>query len=176
MRITDHEFRVGEKAVYPARGIAEVLRIEERNVAGLTTRVYVLRLLDTDQKMMIPVSNAHLLGLRPLIREPEVRALFAILRAPTLLLNAQAWNRRYRGFLDKLRVGSIYDVTEVLRDLYQQAKQRPPSFSERRMLDLAAQTVSREIAAVRGQTPEQVRAEIESMFFPAPRPVVPHWS
>ena len=31
---TDVKFKVGDKAVYPAQGVAEVIKIEEKDIAG----------------------------------------------------------------------------------------------------------------------------------------------
>ncbi|HEY8943830.1 MAG TPA: CarD family transcriptional regulator, partial [Polyangiaceae bacterium] len=53
------EFKVGDKAVYPAQGVAEVISIDEKDIAGQRQRFYVLRILDTDRKIMVPVSNAN---------------------------------------------------------------------------------------------------------------------
>ena len=39
------EFKVGDKAVYPAQGVAEVISIDEKDIAGTRQRFYVLRIL-----------------------------------------------------------------------------------------------------------------------------------
>ena len=43
-------FRVGDKAVYPAQGVAEVMGIESREVSGNQETFYMLRLLDSDRR------------------------------------------------------------------------------------------------------------------------------
>ena len=55
------EFKVGDKAVYPAQGVAEVVSIEEREIAGSRQRFYVLRILDSERRIMVPVKigRAH---------------------------------------------------------------------------------------------------------------------
>ncbi len=158
------EFKVGDKAVYPAQGVAEVVSIEERDIAGARQRFYVLRILDTDRKIMVPVSNANAVGLRQVISEQEIREIFDILRERTIGFDTQTWNRRYRGFMDKIKTGSIYDVAEVLRDLYRLKTDKQLSFGERTMLDTARTLIVKEIAISRGQTEEHVKSEIESIF------------
>ena len=158
------EFKVGDKAVYPAQGVAEVVSIEERDIAGARQRFYVLRILDSDRKIMVPVKNAETVGLRSVICEEEIREIFEILRERTVAFDNQTWNRRYRGFMDKIKTGSIYDVAEVLRDLYRLKTDKQLSFGERRMLDTARGLIVKEIAIAREQTEEQVRTEIESIF------------
>src|SRR4029077_8415918 len=77
------QFKVGDKAVYPAQGVAEGVNIEEKDIAGNRQRFYVLRILDTDRKIMVPVSNASAVGLRQVISEQEIREIFDILRERT---------------------------------------------------------------------------------------------
>jgi CarD family transcriptional regulator len=161
---TELKFKVGDKAVYPAQGVAEVVKIEEKDIAGSRQSFYVLRILDTERKIMVPVSNASAVGLRQVISELEIREIFDILRERTIAFDNQTWNRRYRGFMDKIKTGSIYDVAEVMRDLYRLKTDKQLSFGERRMLDTARGLIVKEIAIARGQTEEQVRKEIEAIF------------
>lgn len=161
----DTEFKVGDKAVYPAQGVAEVIGIDEKDIAGVRQRFYVLRILDTDRKIMVPISNASAVGLRQVISEEEIREIFDILRERTINFDTQTWNRRYRGFMDKIKTGSIYDVAEVLRDLYRLKASKQLSFGERRMLDQARTLIVKEIATAREQTEDHVREEIEGIFF-----------
>jgi CarD family transcriptional regulator len=157
-------FKVGDKAVYPLRGVAEVIQIEEKDIAGSRQRFYVLRILDTEHRVMVPVSNASAVGLRQVINEVEISEIFDILRERTIAFDNQTWNRRYRGFMDKIKTGSIYDAAEVLRDLYRLKTDKQLSFGERRMLDTARGLIVKEIAIARAQTEEAVKTEIESIF------------
>src|SRR5438874_13726375 len=104
------QFKVGDKAVYPAQGVAEVVNIEEKDIAGNRLRFCVLRILDTNRKIMVPVNNAKSVGLRPPISEKEIGEIFAILRERTIAFDNQTWNRRYCGFMDKIKTGSVFDV------------------------------------------------------------------
>jgi CarD family transcriptional regulator len=158
------KFKVGDKAVYPAQGVAEVIKIEEKEIGGNRLRFYVLRIMDTDRKIMVPVANAAAVGLRQVISEQEIREIFDILKERTIAFDNQTWNRRYRGFMDKIKTGSIYDVAEVLRDLYRLKTDKQLSFGERRMLDTARTLIVKEIAIAREQTEEQVKNEIEAIF------------
>ncbi|MEM6786479.1 MAG: CarD family transcriptional regulator [Myxococcota bacterium] len=164
-------FQVGDKAVYPAQGVAEVVGIEEKDIAGNRQSFYVLRILkgaDDDKKankIMVPVKKADEVGLRQLVSEQEIQEIFDILRERTIAFDNQTWNRRYRGFMDKIKTGSIYDVAEVLRDLYRLKTDKQLSFGERRMLDNARTLIVKEIAIAREQTEEDVKAEIEAIFF-----------
>jgi CarD family transcriptional regulator len=157
-------FKVGDKAVYPAQGVAEVISIEEKDIAGNRLKFYVLRILDTNRKIMVPVNNAKSVGLRRPICEEEIQDIFAILRERTIAFDNQTWNRRYRGFMDKIKTGSVFDVAEVMRDLYRLKAEKSLSFGERRMLETARALIVKEIAVTREKSEENVQAEIEQIF------------
>lgn len=161
---TQQKFKVGDKAVYPAQGVAEVISIEEKDIAGNRLQFYVLRILDTDRKIMVPVNNAKQVGLRPPISESQIREIFAILRETNIPFDNQTWNRRYRGFMDKIKTGSVFDVAEVMRDLYRLKAEKSLSFGERRMLETARALIVKEISVARGKSEEKITAEIEKIF------------
>jgi CarD family transcriptional regulator len=164
MQAGQHQFKVGDKAVYPAQGVAEVVSIEEKEIAGNRQKFYVLRILDTDRKIMVPVANAQNVGLRPPISERDIREIFDILKERTIAFDNQTWNRRYRGFMDKIKTGSVFDVAEVMRDLYRLKAEKSLSFGERRMLETASNLIVKEISVARRKSEEKVRAEIEAIF------------
>jgi CarD family transcriptional regulator len=159
------EFKVGDKAVYPAQGVVEVIRIEEKDLGGARQRFYVLKILNTDHKILVPVASASERGLREVISEEEIREIFDILKERTIAFDKQTWNRRYRSFKEKIDTGSIYDVAEVMRDLYRLKVEKQLSFGERRMLDTARGLICKEIGISRGQTEENVKNEIEAIFM-----------
>ena len=103
-------FRVGDKAVYPAQGVAEVMGIESREVSGNQETFYMLRLLDSDRRIMIPLNKAPSVGLRQVIGCDQVPEVFGLLRTKPARLARQNWNRRYRGYIEKLKE---LDVTGV---------------------------------------------------------------
>jgi CarD family transcriptional regulator len=164
MQARKQQFKVGDKAVYPAKGVAEVVSIEEKDIAGNRQQFYVLRLLDTEHKIMVPVANAKNIGLRPPISEQEINDIFEILKEETIAFDNQTWNRRYRGFMDKIKTGSVYDVAEVLRDLYRLKAEKSLSFGERQMLEKARSLIVKEIAVARRRSEDKVVAEIEEIF------------
>jgi len=159
-------FRIGDKAVYPAQGVAEVTGIESREVAGTQETFYMLRLVDTERRIMIPLSKVHAVGLRQVISRDEVPRIFGLLRSKPERLSRQNWNRRYRGYIEKLKTGSAYDVAEVLRDLYLLRYQKNLSFGERRLLDTARELLVKELAVATDGQEAAVQQEVEAIFPP----------
>lgn len=163
-RTPQPSFKIGDKAVYPAQGVAEVTSIEEKDIAGKRMWFYVLRILDTNRKIMVPIHQARSVGLRRPVDEKGVRQIFAILKDPKNVLDNQTWNRRFRGFMDKIKTGSVYDVAEVMRDLSRLKAEKALSFGERRMLETARALIVKEIAISRAKSETKVEAEIDEIF------------
>jgi CarD family transcriptional regulator len=159
------EFRVGETVVYPARGVADIVAVEDKDIGGRRQSFYVLRVHDTEQKILVPVNNAAQIGLRRPISEAQVREIFRILKVTDVPLDTQTWNRRYRGFVEKLATGSVFAVAEVLRDLSRvKIIKDGLSFSERQMLERARGLIVKEIAVARAKPEDAIRQQIEAIF------------
>ncbi|MEK6606334.1 MAG: CarD family transcriptional regulator [Myxococcota bacterium] len=162
--MTQCEFEVGDKAVYPAQGVAEVVGIEEKEIAGKIHRFYMLRVVDTDMKIMVPVTKAVEVGLRGVIGESEISEVYDILREREIPIDKQTWNRRYRGFMEKIKTGSLFEVAEVYRDIYRLKSTKTLSFGERRMLDTAKNLIVKEISVARRQSEQKIERELEKIF------------
>ena len=160
------EFSVGELAVYPAQGITRVVSIVEKEVAGQVQEFYVLRVLDSEQKILVPVRRARQIGLRPPASPEDIRDLFHTLEEAPFTYDDQTWNRRYRGFIDKIKTGALVDVAEVVRDLHRLKAYKDLSFSERKMLETAQKLMVQELAVSRGTSEEAARRSIEDAFAP----------
>jgi CarD family transcriptional regulator, regulator of rRNA transcription len=161
------QFQVGDKAVYPVHGVAEVVALEKRDIGGSNTPVYILKILETGLKIMVPTINAGAVGLRELISSKQVKEVYAILKSRDVPKDTQTWNRRYREYMEKIKTGSVFEIAEVLRDLCVLRVTKDLSFGERRMLDTARSLLIKEIALAKGVEEIKVGAEIDQIFSAA---------
>lgn len=157
-------FQVGDRAVYPAQGVAEVVGIDTKEIMGTSQTFYLLRVMDSDKKIMIPVNNVDNVGLRNIISGTEVEEVYDILRERDVDLNQQTWNRRYRAYVEKIKTGSPFDIAEVLRDLNLLKFHKTLSFGERKMLDTARRLLVQEIAVAKDSTEDEIMEELEHLF------------
>ena len=74
------EFQVGDKAVYPAQGVAEVVGIDKKEISGKVYGFYVLRVLDSDMRILVPVDKAEQVGLRGVVQEDQIKEVYDILK------------------------------------------------------------------------------------------------
>ena len=162
-----HEFSVGDKAVYPVHGVAEVVALEDRDIGGNTTAVYILKIIDTGLKIMVPTSNAGSVGLRDLITSKQVKEVYSILKSRDIPRDTQTWNRRYREYMEKIKTGSVFEIAEVMRDLSVLRTTKDLSFGERKMLETARGLLTKELAIAKGVGEDKIAIEIDAIFAPA---------
>ena len=157
-------FKIGDKAVYPAHGVGEVMGIENREIMGLSQDVYVLKILDNNMKIMIPTDKVGLVGLREVIPRKKVKDVYKVLKEKGVSVKSQTWNRRYREYMEKIKTGSIFDIAAVLRDLYLLKFDKDLSFGERKMLDTARNLLIKEISIAKNVKEKVVEKELEKIF------------
>jgi CarD family transcriptional regulator len=160
-------FSVGDKAVYPVHGVAEVMALEQRDIGGNKTNVYILKIIDTGMKIMVPTVNAGSVGLRDLITAKQVKEVYSILKARDIPRDTQTWNRRYREYMEKIKTGSVFEIAEVMRDLSVLRATKDLSFGERKMLDTARGLLIKELAIAKGVDEHKIGIEIEAIFAQA---------
>lgn len=160
-------FTIGDRAVYPSQGVAEVVGIESKEISGNEEVFYVLKVLDTQKKILVPLAKADSVGLRQVIGLQEVEDVIRILQDRDVATDTQTWNRRYRRYLEKIKTGSVFDVAEVMRDLNLRKFDKTLSFGERKMLDTARSLLVQELAVATGREQPEVEAQIEEMFAEA---------
>lgn len=164
-------FKIGDKAVYRNHGVAVITGIETIEMYGSLQNVYVLEVMDSKRdRVMIPVDKVNSVGLRSLISQEEVDEVYDILRERPGKFDQQTWNRRQRKYTEKINTGSVYDVAEVLRDLYLLKFDKTLSFGEKRMLDRAQQLLVKELAIAREMEEKDVEDDLALIFADAVPP------
>ena len=138
-------FKVKDKIVYPMHGIGSIESIERKTVLGKKDEYYIINILNSGMKVMIPVKNAETIGIRGIINKKEVTKVLNLLKKPPVDTE-ENWKLRYQINIDKVKSGSIMEVSTVLRDLYRRGKEKDLSIMERKLYENAYQLVIYEIA------------------------------
>ena len=158
------ELKIGDKAVYPAQGVAEVVGIDNKEINGSVTSFYVLKVLDSEMQILVPKNKADQVGLRAVATNREVDEVFDILREQDVHIDKQTWNRRYREYVNKLHSGDPLEVAAVFRDLSLLKKEKSLSFGERKTYDQAMSLLVQELAAAKDVDEEKIRKELDKIF------------
>ena len=156
--------KVDDLAVYPAHGVGLIERIESKEISGCRQDFYVMRILDNGMIIMIPTNNVANVGLREIIEHSEVTKLYSILKKRDVPIDNQTWNRRYREYMEKIKTGSVYEVAEVLRDLYLLKVDKDLSFGERKMLDTAQSLLLKELSIAKETDERAIMSDIKDIF------------
>lgn len=157
-------FRVGDKTVYPTHGVAHVVGLEQKRIGEQAIAFYHLQVLGSGLKIIVPVGKAEENGMRPVAGADDVDELFELLQDHEVPCDRQTWNRRYRGFMEKIRTGSLFEVGEVYRDLSLLKQNKELSHGEKQMLRTARNLLVRELAVARSAAEDQIAEQLDSMF------------
>lgn len=158
------KLNVGDMVVYPSQGVARVEAEESKIVMGTLFEGYVLRVLDSDKTIMVPLNKIDSVNIRYVISEDEVDEVYDILRDRNINFDHGTWNKRYRAYVEKIKGGSAFEIAEVLRDLNLLKAHKNLSFGERKMLDTARRLLIQELAVANGTTENDIERELESIF------------
>lgn len=157
-------FNVGDHAVYPGHGVGEVVSIDTKDILGSSVTFYNIRILESGMKIMIPKANVENVGLRPIISRDEAGEVIAILKTKEAKIDNQTWNRRYREYMEKIKTGSVFEIAEVLRDLFLLKVDKELSFGERKMLDTARTLLLKELSLATGLEELKSQDEVRAIF------------
>jgi CarD family transcriptional regulator len=143
-------FNVGDNAVYPGHGVGKVTAMETKEIFGNKQVFYTIQILDSGMKIMIPKNNVDSVGLRPIISKEEAGKVIQILKETNVKIDNQTWNRRYREYMEKIKTGSVYEIAEVLRDLF--------------LLDTARNLLLKELSLATSKDDIEQQAEVRLIF------------
>lgn len=138
-------YQIGDKIVYPMHGAGVIESIEEREILGKTQQYYVLKMPARDMKVMIPIENAEVSGIREVITRDSFDEVMSSFKNFSELDTTTNWNKRYRENMTKIRSGSIFEVADVVKSLMLRDKQKGLSTGEKKMLLSAKQILISEL-------------------------------
>ena len=160
----ENVFDVGDMAVYPAHGVGKIESIETRDVGDTKQVFYVIRIIDSNMIIMIPTGTSGSAGLRAIIESKQVKEIYTILKERDVVSEPQPWNQRYRCYMEKIKTGSVYEIAQVLRDLYILKVDKTLSFGERKMMDTAQSLLVKEISIANHTNEDVVLENITHIF------------
>lgn len=153
-------FQIGEKVVYPNQGVGTVENISSRCFGGQFEPFYLLRLMCSSLTVMVPFSHVQEVGLRKVTRNGELTRVLGFLADGTCPCSHD-WKTRFKENSQKMRLGGLLGIAEVLKTLLLLQSDRPLSFREKKMLDRARHMLVSEISISRGMPACQAAALLQ---------------
>jgi CarD family transcriptional regulator len=153
-------FQVDQKVVYPSQGVGIVRSIEQKDFKKEKVPYYVIYLEVSDMTIMVPVSKAEELGIRPIVpRDEALRAMELI--GEDFEPIPSDWKLRYQTNLDLLKKGSVRDIAMIVRSLYHRSKVKELPILERKLYDSALKLLEDEVS----YSLRKPREEVENLIF-----------
>jgi len=147
------DYKIGEKVVYPNHGVGIIEQINYGVLNGRTEKYYMIRILSSGLKVMVPRMNVDAVGLRPVIRSMETCKVLGFLEKGKLNSHPD-WKHRFKENSERMRTGSLLEVAVVLKSLVALSRTKPLSFREKKMLERAKYLLVSEMATARNMTAE----------------------
>lgn len=148
-------FTIGDKVIYPNQGIGVVEDIQKEKYFGQEFRIYHLRILANDSKIMVPSSNTEEIGIRKLITLETIRKVYDFIGSGVVDVSMN-WKGRYKEHVNLMKTGLILDMALVLKSLYYLSLVKPLSFREKKMMEKAKDLLVTEISEVMDSTHDDI--------------------
>jgi len=147
------DYKIGDKVVYPNHGVGAIEQISYGVLNGRTERYFMIRIVSSGLRVMVPQTNAESVGLRPVIRSNDATKVLGFLERGKLNSHHD-WKHRFKENSERMRTGSLLEVAAVLKSLVSLSRRKPLSFREKKMLERAKYLLVSEMATARNTSAE----------------------
>jgi CarD family transcriptional regulator len=141
----DGNFHIGDKVVYPNHGVGVIEQISSRTIGETVEKFYLLKIKANSLKVMVPFHNVNTVGLRRVVKNGEIQKIVDFLTDGECDNNAD-WKYRFKENSERMRTGSLLEVSAVLKGLLLLNQSKPLSFREKKMLERARYLLVSELA------------------------------
>lgn len=160
---------IGNKVIYPSHGPCLISSIVNKVVDEQVMTFYELNVLNDGRgTLLVPVEKAKTIGIRPLLRKPDIPKLLDQLKRPSKASTDR--KQRVRDNLKLLLSGSAFDLAEIVESLTELVETKALSLGERGTLDRAKRLLVFEIAEVTGETKEEVEEQVDRALIARTKP------
>jgi RNA polymerase-interacting CarD/CdnL/TRCF family regulator len=136
----------GQRLIYPGQGVCEITGIETKEIAGQQLELIRMRRVEDGAAVLVPRGKVASIGLRRLPTPDQIEGVFHYLGAPVDAPELD-WKTRHRDNADRLMLGGLLGVAEVVKGLHGLSRLRPLPTKEREIYDNARHLLVAEVAA-----------------------------
>ncbi|MFN3505083.1 MAG: CarD family transcriptional regulator [Caldimicrobium sp.] len=157
-------FKIGEVVVYPGYGLGKIISIDEKFIEGKPIQAYVVKLLDMDTEIYVPINSAKKIGLRAIISKENLKELYKILSQGEVKITNGTWNKRYKEYTEKLKGGDIFVLASLVKELYELSKRKNLSFGERKVFERAKELLVLELSFCENCSPMEIENKLREIL------------
>ncbi len=159
------KFKLDQQVVYPSQGVGKITEIFEKTFNNAKVLYYKIYLEVSDMIVMVPVTKAEELGIRPIVSDEEAKQAIELLGKSFEPITSD-WKQRYQMNLDLLKKGSISDIATIVRCLYNRSKIKELPILERKLYDNAKKLLEDEISFAMGISSKEAESMIHTKLEP----------
>ena len=159
------EFAINQKVVYPSQGVGTVTDVFKKEFKGEMVYYYKIYIPVSEMTVMVPVMNAHLLGIRAIVSKEEAQKAIDMI-SENFEPATSDWKLRYQINLELLKKGTVQDITQIVRSLYYRSKVKELPIQERKLYESAKTLLKDELSEAMGISPEEVEALFHAKLEP----------
>jgi CarD family transcriptional regulator len=153
------DFKLGDKVVYPNHGVGIIEQVSFGGMNGRAEKYYLLKIVSSGLRVMVPQNNVTSVGLRPVIRSSEAGKVISFLEKGKFNSHHD-WKYRFKENSERMRTGSLLEVATVLKSLLTLSQTKPLSFREKKMLERAKHLLVTELATARNTSADAVETSV----------------
>ncbi len=159
------QFTIGQKVVYPSQGVGTVTDIFDKQMGDKILTYYKIYIDVSDMNVMVPIKNATVIGIRPIVTAEEAQKALDSLGEEIEPVTSD-WKLRYQMNLELLKKGTISDIANIVRCLYHRSKVKELPILERKLYDNAKKLLIDEICFALELDEKDVESKIHAKLEP----------
>lgn len=154
-------FNVGDKVIHPAYGAGTIVTIEEKQIGDQQRTYYVIELLTQTGTLMVPLTRAEDLGLRPSVGHTD-EVLQVLTSQPTTLSNDH--RERQELISTDLRSGDVVKISKTVRDLAYREREDRLTEADMKLFRQAQEFLAGELALSQDIEVEAAQRQVETVL------------
>lgn len=163
--MSETQFQVDQKIVYPSHGVGIITEIFEKNFHDKPLLYYKIYIEISDMVVLVPVEKAAELGIRAVVSAEEAQKALDLLSDEFEPITSD-WKLRLQMNLELLKKGTIADIARIVRCLYNRSKVKELPIMERKLYDSAKKLLIDEAALAMQVTEKEIEAIVHAKLEP----------
>ncbi len=155
-------FSVNERVVYPTFGVGRITALVTKSFFDAESQLYY-EVKGEHSTVWVQVDESNARGLRRLTRPDELAAFRSVLRSRPVALNPD-FRQRQRDMRLRLKLGTLHDVCEVVRDLSGHSWPKALSGYDAEALRKSSDALAQEWAAADSISVAEASAEVTGLL------------
>ena len=152
---------IGKKVVYPMHGAGTIVGVEKEDFYGKEMVYCTLNIVSKEMVLKFPLATADKLKIRDIATTEQIIGAMSQPMDREYLTTSN-WNKRYQATLDKMKIGTPEEMSQVVVNLKLHDLEKGLSSGERQLFHQAMDILTSEIMLIENITYESAYNILET--------------